>query len=346
VVLLYARMGRRRGHGGQALALVGRLLERSGPLPRGDEANLRFAAAELLDTSGRYDEAFAQAARGNALSAMPHDPAAVTRQFDELIEYFTPERLRCLPRAVYRREKPVFIVGMPRSGTSLLEQIVASHPAVHGAGELDFMPRVYRGTLDMLGAKAGEYPRCLDRLTIGSADGMAQIYLEPLNALAPEAQRIVDKMPLNFMHVGLIALLLPEARVIHCRRDPLDTCLSCYLTPFATPHPYKNDLAHLGSFYGDYRRLMAHWQAVVPLPMLEVNYEEVVADPEGQARRVIEFLGLSWDERCARAHEIRRPVGTASVQQVRAPVYRSSVQRWRNYEGRLEALKAALAGAI
>ena len=340
VAALYARLASRHGEAQEALALVNRLLAE--PLNGRKAANLHFVAAELLDGLGRYDEAFAQAERANRLRSPGFDPAAHERLVDRIIAYFTRERLTRLARATFVSDTPVFIVGMPRSGTSLVEQILASHPNVHGAGELDFINRIGAGLLDMLKAGHEQFPDCLDRLTMDQADGLAQVYLQPLQAMSPGATRITDKMPLNFMQLGLIAMLFPKARIIHCRREPMDTCLSCFMTNFTAGHEFCSDLKHLGSFYCQYERLMAYWKNVIDLPILDVAYEQVVANYEDQVRRMLEFLGLEWDDRCLRFHETRRFVMTSSVEQVRRPVYQSSVHRWKNYERHLAPLRAAL----
>jgi Sulfotransferase family len=324
------------------LAAIERLLK--GGTTAG-EASLYFTAAELLDRAGRYDEAFSLAAKGNGLyRGERYDPAAYEHLTYPQIEYFTRERIGSMPKATVRSDKPVFIVGMPRSGTSLVEQILASHPAVHGAGELDFIHHVWVGMLDMLGSNFGQYPKCLDHLTTEQVDGMADVYLAPLVAMKPDAMRITDKMPQNFLHLGLIASLFPGARIIHCMRDPMDTCLSCFMTHFNHPQPFKHDLAQLGHFYRLYEKLMAHWKAVIDLRTLEVSYEEVVANPKEQSRRMVEFLGLPWDDRCLAFHQTKRPCATASVMQVRRPVYNSSVGRWRHYEKHLGRLQTALEG--
>jgi tetratricopeptide (TPR) repeat protein len=348
VAVLYARMARRHHHEEQALALLQQVIEaglRSQILDRADHAALLFSAADMLDGLKRYDEAFAVASRANALSAKPYSAQNAELDVERMIAYFTRKRLQCLPKASYRSERPVFIVGMPRSGTSLVEQVLASHPAVFGAGELDFVDRVFRGTLGMLKAKLGEYPECLDALSVHKADGMAQFDLEPLALMNRDAARVTDKLPLNFLHLGLIASLLPGARVIHCMRDPLDTCLSCHMTDLVMGHEFKFDLRHLGHFYRQYQRLMNHWKQVLDLPILDVQYEQLVDDAQGQARRMIQFLGLPWDERCLQFHKTRRSVATASTEQVRQPMYRTSVQRWRNYQKHLGPLREALEAA-
>jgi tetratricopeptide (TPR) repeat protein len=346
VAVLYARMARRHHHEEQALTLLKQVFEagmRSQILDLTDQAALMFSAADMLDGLKRYDEAFGVASRANTIAAKPYSPREVKLDVDRMIAYFTRKRLQCLPKASYRSERPVFIVGMPRSGTSLVEQVLASHPEVFGAGELDFVNRVFRGTLDMLNkAKLSDYPDCLDSLSVHKADGMAQIYLEPLALMNRDAARVTDKLPLNFLHLGLIASLLPGARVIHCVRDPMDTCLSCYMTDLVIGHEFKFDLRNLGHFYRQYERLMNHWKQVLDLPILDVQYEQLVDDAEGQARRMIEFIGLPWDERCLEFHKTRRSVATASTEQVRQPMYRTSVQRWRNYEKHLGPLREAL----
>ena len=339
VVRLYGRMARYRGQRQPALDLVEKRMRESKNSTL-DKARLHFTAAELLDSMNRFDEAFEHAKRGNQLARPAYDPKSHERTFDILIDYFTRDRLKQLPRGSDTSEKPVFIVGMPRSGSSLAEQILASHPMVHGCGELDFMSHVWAGTVRMLSACPDQYPGCLDRLTADQADGMAQIYLQPLIAMNPAAKRLTDKLPLNFLHLGLIAILLPGARIIDCRRDPRDVCLSCYLAMFEEGHNFKFDLNHIAHFHAHYRRLMEHWKQSLDLPILEVSYEQLVMDPEPQTRRMLEFLGLPWDEKCLRFNESKRPVVTSSVQQVRKPIYQSSIGRWRNYERHLTDLGA------
>jgi tetratricopeptide (TPR) repeat protein len=342
-VRLFARMGRWRGRQFEAMELVLRSLgDPATPAPCRSE--LHFSAADLLDSLGRYDEAFAHASRGNALRRPAYDRQVIHSYVERTIAYFTPRRLAALPKASNRSQKPVFIIGMPRSGTSLVEQILASHPGVHGAGELDVMHRTCLGTVAMLRSSPADYPECLDDLSLNHAKGMADIYLGPVTALNPAALRITDKMPLNGFHLGLISLLLPDAKIIHCRRNAMDTCLSCFMSHFSAGNDFKYDLTDLGQFYRDYQCLMSHWKSVLDLPILEVDYERIVTEPEAQSRRMIEFIGLPWDQRCLRPHETRRPTPTASVQQVRQPIYRSSVERWRRYAKFLQPLQHALNG--
>lgn len=339
---LYGRLADRYGQGSQALAAIDKLV--AAGLRPGEDI-VHFTAAQLLDSAGRYDEAFAHAQIANtSYRGAPYDPAFHQQCIDKRIDYYTRQRALTIPKAMIRSGKPVFIVGMPRSGTSLVEQILASHPAVHGAGELDFLKRVIVGTVEMLRANFADYPACLDKLTTDHLNGMAHVYLAPFIALKPDAKRITDKMPLNFLYLGLIAPLFPGARVIHCVRDPLDTCLSCYLANFNAGHEFKYNLAHLGHFHRQYQRVMAHWKSVLDLPILDVCYEDVVADQEGQSRRMVEFLGLPWDDRCMSFYQTKRACTTESSLQIRRPMYATSVQRWRHYQKHLEPLQAALAG--
>ncbi len=263
------------------------------------------------------------------------------KRIDRLIAAFTPERLQSLPRAQHDSKTPVFILGMPRSGTSLVEQILASHPQVHGAGELNNIMRLESGMPDLVGG-GKRFPDGLNKLTQEHVDELASHYLEHLAELSPDALRVTDKMPNNFLHLGTIQLLFPDARIIHCMRDPLDTCLSCYFQNFFAQHPYTNDLGHLGAYYNGYERLMAHWKQTLDLPIFDIRYEDLVENQETKSREMIEFIGLEWDEACLKFHENKRIGRTASYDQVRQPIYKGSVARWRNYESHLEPLRKAL----
>jgi hypothetical protein len=231
---------------------------------------------------------------------------------------------------------PVFIVGMPRSGTTLIEQILASHPRVFGAGELMNLTR----TVATLSRRA---PFLGAILAMGAPElrELGAHYVTEVRQLAPEADRIIDKMPANFRLVGLIHLALPNARIIHARRDPLDTCFSCFSQLFSGDQPFSYDLAELGRYYSAYEMLMQHWRRVLPRGvMLEVNYEDVIGDLEGEARRIVSHCGLEWDDACLSFHQTERPV--RSTFQVRQPIYRNSVGRWRLYERHLGPLIGAL----
>ena len=227
---------------------------------------------------------------------------------------------------------------MPRSGTSLLEQILASHPSVHAAGELQDITDIVSSLPSRLGSTLA-YPACLENVTQGAVDDIARSYLKKIETLSPKNTTVVtDKMPDNFRHLGLIQLLFPKARVIHCVRDPLDTCLSCYFQNFSGEHDYSYNLQNMGIYYRLYERLMRHWKQVLDLKILDVSYEELVTATEETTRSILDFCGLPWDARCLESHKIRRAVVTSSYDQATRPIYHESLRRWEHYRPYLEPL--------
>jgi tetratricopeptide (TPR) repeat protein len=312
-----------------------------------DASHLQFTVGRLLDKAGRADEAFPHFKESNRLrreqlrgTSEAFDAAEFVRLVDRLIAFFTPEWFERHHGFGVDSEEPVFVVGMPRSGSSLVEQILSHHSDAAGVGELRDLPR----TAETLSTRLGSplpYPDCLSGIETATVRALAEAYLVRVRDLAGPAKRITDKMLMNFQHIGFIALLFPRARVIHCRRDPLDTCVSCFLQIFRGMS-FTLDLDDLGLYYRHYDRLMAHWRAVQPLPMLEIVYEDLVADVEKGSRRLVDFCGLPWDDRCLRYYENPRTVRTVSKLQVRQPVYSSSVGRWRRYGSHLDPLRNAL----
>ena len=302
-------------------------------LPPREEAPLRFALGKFFDDTRDFERAFVEYRRANELRksySEPFDRERLTRSVDRMIAGHDAEwatRLS-LSRAAGAAVQPgveaedsaraVFIVGMPRSGTTLAEQILASHPAVLGAGELPFWSTVTAGATSVeLGAE----------------------YLKLLRRLAPDAERVVDKMPANVWSLGPILEALPRARIVHMQRNPLDTCLSVYFQHFASGHAYANDLGDLAHYYSEYQRLMAHWRASLPEgTILDLPYEGLVDAPRTWTRTLLEFVGVPWDSRCLEFHDSARSVRTASKWQVRQPINRSSVARWRNYQAFLGPL--------
>jgi len=258
--------------------------------------------------------------------------------------YFTSTRLRCLAKSTLDSRRIVLIVGMPRSGTTLVEQILASHPRVFGGGESPAMFDVFKDLCESTWENGAPFPECLDALSISAANRLAQRYLSTVESShAANADYITDKAPLNCLQLGLVQLLLPNCRVIHCTRNPLDTCLSCFFTDFASGNAFTYDLGHLGQMFRHYQRVMLHWKQVLTIPIHEVRYEDLVLDLEAQSRRMVDFLQLPWDERCLKFHENPRPVRTASQEHVRQPVYWSSIDRWKNYQKHIGRLIDALA---
>ncbi len=309
-------------------------------LPLAHEISLRYALGKYFDDTKRYEEAFGHYRQANELTkryGSRYEGAKLTRRIDEIIGLFDADFLRQCEACASDSRLPVLIVGMPRSGTSLTEQILASHPAAFGAGEVIFWNGAYDAYRDARGQ--GRSPADL-------LPGLARDYLARLTALSAGAARIVDKMPANFMYAGLIHAALPQARIIHMRRHPIDTCLSIYFQNFFNIGPYANDFDHLAHYYREYLRITDHWRTVLPeAALLEVPYEALVADQEGWTRRMLEFIGLPWDPGCLDFHRTDRVVITASKWQVRQKIHAASAGRWKNYEKFLGPLQGLIAGA-
>jgi tetratricopeptide (TPR) repeat protein len=292
-----------------------------------EEAKLRFAMGKYFDDLGNFPKAFDQYQRANALQkllAEPYDRAARTKLIDDLIGGYTRQYFAQPVEGASQSERPVIVTGMMRSGTSLVEQIIASHPQAVGAGELDFWNTTALRQQESVqqGPRDGALTRKL-----------AHSYLKILERYSADAARVVDKSTFNILHLGLIHSVFPRARLIYMRRDPVDTCLSCYFQDFANAASFTMDLSDLAHYYSGHHRVVTHWQSVLPAgALLEVPYAELVADPETWARKIIEFVGLEWDPRCLEFYKTQRRVLTASNWQVRQRVYSSSVGRWRNYQ--------------
>ena len=310
------------------------------PLPGEDAVCLHFALGKSYDDIGDHAKAFPRFLEGNRLkrATFDYDPDETARRIDSIMRNFDMATMDRLRGGGDPSHLPIFILGMPRSGTTLVEQIISSYPGVHGAGELVDLAAILRH--DIAGAVFPDNLHSLDqaRLTAWGAE-----YVAGLQRRAPDARRITDKMPANFLAVGLIHLMLPNAKIIHVNRNPVDTCLSCFTQLFKDGQEFTYDLAELGRYYVDYARLMEHWRKVLPDgAFLDVRYEDIVADQEAQSRRLIEYCGLEWDDACLDFHQSKRAVRTASMAQVRQPIYKSSVERWRPYEKFLGPLFDAL----
>jgi tetratricopeptide (TPR) repeat protein len=324
------------------LAGAQRLAER--PLPARHEACLRYALGKYFDDVGEFERAFGEYARANQLARSYHqryDRRALTESVDLIIATYEAAWLRRVAVDQNPSPRPVLIVGMPRSGTSLAEQILASHPAIHGAGELPF----WRATLPRQ-ASAADRSDGMDAMDGTALRRIAAEYLALLDRHSPERSRVVDKMPGNFTYLGLIHAALPNARIIHMRRDPLDTGLSIYCQNFSAVHSYASDLGDIAHYYREYRRLMQHWRGLLPADrLLDVPYEGLLDDLEGWSRRMLEFLGLPWDAGCLEFQNTPRSVSTFSKWQTRQRISHSSVGRWRHYASAIEPLRRALESA-
>ena len=305
-----------------------------------EQVELNFALAKALADAGDHTRSFRRLLDGAAPKRrrMVYDETAVLDVFERTRRAFTGQLMRRAEGLGDPPAVPVFIVGMPRSGTTLVEQILASHPMVFAAGETDAFNQAVKAQ-----GVAADDPEATSRLSGKALRQIGVSYVDRLRAAAPDAKRIVNKRPDNFRFAGLIHLALPNARIIHLRRDPVDTCLSCFSKLFGDDLAYTFDLGELGRYYRAYETLMAHWRDVLPADvMLEVRYEDVVADLKGQARRILAHCGLEWDARCLDFHLTERRIRTASGAQVRRPIYGDSVGRWRAYEPFLGPLLDAL----
>lgn len=310
-------------------------------LPDERRIGLCFSMGSALEHSGEYDESFAAYQEACRLHSKdhPYDEQADIRYVEHTCGFFSEEMFAkysefaaTLP-PVGDQRVPIFIVGMPRSGTSLIEQVLASHPALYGAGELTTLSDLV-DKVELLPPGAPNWESSVSALR-----ELGRVYLERVSRLAPGARYITDKMPHNFKYMGLIPLMLPNAKIIHSMRDAMDNCFSCYTVRFKEGHEYSYDMQMLGRHYQRYRKLMAHWRSIFPADrMLEIRYEDNVADLEREARRLLDYLGLPWDPACLEFYQNKRPVSTASVSQVRQPIYSSSVARWKRYEKHLAPL--------
>ena len=339
--LSYAATHRYRDQDDPHLAEMKRLAEEAAQMPDIDRAHLHFALAKAYEDLGAKDLGFEQQLLGNAAKrrTFDYDEAGTLAQIERIKAVFTRNFISSHKRGYRLADGPIFILGMMRSGSTLVEQILASHPAVFGAGELTLFRQAVI-------AQSGEvrYPDMIPSISAGAIDAIGARYEARLRREAPGVPRITDKYLHNFLYCGLIALALPHARIIHTVRDPVDSCLSIYSKLFTGHHPYAYDLAELGRYHRAYRSLMDHWREVLPEGMMiDLRYEELVGDLEGQARRLLDHCDLPWDDACLSFHNTDRAVRTASATQVRQPIYQSSVGRWQPAPELLRPLTDALA---
>ena len=307
-------------------------------------ASAYFALGKICQDCKLYDQAFEHYLEGNRIrdEELGYDPEKFAAFTSALKQHYTKESIAEKSAFGSPSNIPIFIVGTPRSGTTLTEQIIASHPDVFGAGELEWFAKCVNALPTFTGDTHG-YPQCVDQLSRDNCRALSGKYLDYITQLADGQARITDKLPDNFQHLGLIHILFPHARIIHCKRNPLDACVSMFTNNFAGGMEYIYDLFKLGRYYREYQLLMEHWKAVLPEHVImEVEYEDMVADQEAVSRRILDFLGLDWHADCLKFFEHKRHVMTASDTQVRQPIYRSSVGRWQHYEKYLGPLREGL----
>ena len=312
-------------------------------IPVQDRMLYEFALAKTLDAQGSFAQAFEHCQRANGLKSRNayFNIVQFEQTVDGLIEFFSREFFNRRRGFGVASELPVLVVGMPRSGTTLVEQVLAAHSGVHGAGELNYLASLVEHLPEKLGVE-DVFPRCLEFADEGQIFSIGDEYLNRLKMHAPLANRIVDKMPSNYLRLGLYALLFPQARVIYCQRDPFDTALSCYLQNFEMMSDFTTDLSVLGRVYAACLRLMDHWHQVLPIPILDLRYEELVEDVESSGRQLIAHCGLSWEPGCLDFHRHERQIRTSSFWQVRQPVYNTSIGRSHSYKQWLAPFAEAL----
>ncbi len=311
-----------------------------GGLTAQSEVNFLFALGKAHEDRGEFEQAWKYYKAGNSKqrSTVAYDPVQVESMNDRLVRVFDGDFLRSRPGVGLADPAPIFILGLPRSGSTLLEQILASHSQVEGTSELPYISRV-AGWLNRNRADGINYPEAARELAPANFRSLGEDYLGYARVhRRTGAPRFIDKMPNNFPHVGFMSLILPNAKIIDARRHPLDACLSCYRQLFAKGQNFTYDLTEIGEYYLQYQRLMDHWGEVLPGKVLTVQYEEVVSDFEVQVRRLLEFCGLPWEDACLRFYESDRPVRTPSSEQVRQPIYDRSVGHWRNYAEHVDEL--------
>ena len=344
VALAYVRLCTKLGLCDSAIEYTNKVLTDAKLSPKARKT-LEFELAKVYDKMSRYDEAFFHYETANQVQGpQTYDTVGNANNTKLTISIFNPGLFMRIPPSKVRDKRPVFIVGMPRSGTTLTEQILASHSQVFAAGELTTLG----GIVDRLPNQLNipdRYPSCVELLNQELVEESARQYLSHITSLAGTDNnilRITDKNPYNFYFLGLIQILFPDAHVIHCMRDPLDTCLSLYFQDFNEKHDYARDLTLIGTRYNQYKSLMSHWENLLTLPIHQVHYEDLINDHEATTRNLISFCGLEWDDNCLEFYKLDRTINTPSYDQVRQPIYNSSVGRWRNYEKYLAPLLEGL----
>ena len=298
---------------------------------------LSFALGRAFEEIGEYDRAFSYIEYANMQKRNMIDFRV--DQFEstihECMEIFDKKIFEVAKKCGLSSRRPIFVLGMPRSGTTLVEQIITSHPDVSGGGELENLNQVIKDQFP-------GFPSALIGAACQDFEELGRRYLNSIRKIGKKSNRVTDKMPRNFLFIGMIALALPQAKIVHCLRSPMDTCLSCYSINFPRGQEFSYNQTDLGTFYRLYRNLMEHWHDVLPDRIFEISYEDIVSDPESNARALLEHCELTWDPGCLSFYENPRQILTASATQVREPVHQRSIQRWKRFENGLQPLRKAL----
>lgn len=339
IVLAYAKIARYFKHEDEAIQALIKIED--GNISDKLVIEKYFALGKLNESKGDADVTFNYYMQANKLDDEGYDFEKDQKMFDNLKSYFTRDKVQNLQHSDNDSRLPIFIVGMPRSGTSLAEQVLASHPDVYGAGELENMHDIVHKLASELKPK-NDYPTCLDSMDVDYANNTANEHVATLQEISLQSKFIVDKMPHNFLSLGVIDLLFPKATVIQCKRSSVDTCLSIYFQHFNKHHSYSSSLKGLGQYYNLYADMMEHWKKTLDINIIDLEYERVIASPEEEMRNLLEQCGIDWNPACLKFHENKRTVMTPSYDQVRQPIYTSSVAKWKKYEHHLGDLIEAL----
>jgi tetratricopeptide (TPR) repeat protein len=306
-----------------------------------DLESVHYLLGSILDEKGKYDEAFKQFNQANRLSSKYFNPVAQLDLIDSMRKAFS--NVSALPHSGITSAKPIFIVGMPRSGTSLVEQILDSHALICGAGETTDIADIFQQVLKNTRIHHENFfPSNMQHIERKQLHFYAADYLERISNISKEARHITDKLPQNFIFLGFIQLLFPEARVIHCHRNPFDTCLSIYFHNFGSIHSYSHDLKSIANYYFAYQGIMSHWKNTLDLKIMDVKYEDLVSDMGQTVKNMIEYLDLEWDDNCMEYYKNKRTINTFSREQIRKPIYASSIDRWKNYKNHIAPLESVL----
>jgi len=315
----------------------------SSSTPEKDVMHCNFALGKIFDSTNSFTKAFEHYFKGNMLKrkTITYDSQNHSDFVERLIKTYSKNYFQEKTKCISDSKLPVFIVGMPRSGTTLIEQIVSNHPQVHGAGELLALARIEK-TIAKQFEPSRSYPECISLCNDSTLTRLSDDYLKEIGNYSQDADLIIDKMPDNFLRIGLIKSLFPQARIIHCQRNAMDTCTSIFLNYFVNGNKYAYDLTEIGQYYLDYKRLMEHWSSLFQFEIHNVQYEKLVMNQEIVSRQLFEYLGLEWDDNYLDFHKNKRAVRTTSNLQVRQSIYRNSINRWKQYEEHLGPLIAIL----
>ncbi len=321
-----------------------RLYNKKSDISDVDREDLGFTLGKVFEDIGDYDKSFTFILEANQLKRRSYEYSIHNDHelFERIKKTFSPDFFASHHGSGNQDRTPIFIIGMPRSGTTLVEQILSSHPMVFGAGELTVLENLIN-SICTGGAKA-HFPECMPELSEEVLERVGAHYVEEIRGYSKDAKHITDKMPHNFLYVGFIKMILPNAKVIHCMRNPMDNCFSIFKNDFKGTVKYAYDMVELGKYYNLYRDLMAYWEKVLPGFVYPLRYEEMVSNQQHQTKSLLDFCGLPWDEVCLAFHKTERRISTVSLAQVRQPIYKDSIESWKRYEKQLEPLRKTVYG--